>query len=101
MEIPACNVLGGQVRMPRVQIGINVTSSKDATYSLSSVNLPSKASPKSRVVSQLGTQEFEGDLPSSAVLGQEHDPHASGADTAQDAIGTDDPRVRLMEALHG
>ena len=88
VEVALCYVLGREIWLIRLQVGVDVSGSTDTAHSLARLNLPSKAGSESRVVGQLGAQQLQRHLPTSAVLGQVDDPHAAHITT--NAIDTDD-----------
>jgi hypothetical protein len=100
MKVAPWHVLGCQVWMIRLQVGINVSGSTDPAHSLARFNLPSETGSESRGVGQLGPQELEGNPATGGVLGQVDNAHTPRSNAPKSAIGTDDPRVGSLQVFH-
>jgi hypothetical protein len=99
-QISSGDVFGDQVWAVPVEVSIEVPGRADAAHPSTRFDLPSESREKGWVVSQLWSNQLEGNFSSRGILGQENDSHASDADTAEDPVRTYFSGVFLPEILH-
>jgi hypothetical protein len=99
-QVPTFDVLGHQVGVIRVQVGVEVLGGADATYTLSSLNLSTEAGPERRVVRKLGPDQFERHLSTTWTFSQVDHTHPACSDPSNESVGTDILRIVRTEVLH-